>query len=130
MEESSVVYITMQDKSSSSSSSSRRRRELAGQNNCCIFGKREMGQKERAEKAQRNSFSTHLTSKEREKAAEEEYDAGKTEFACEKQRETRAQRSQTFHQSWLLERRDTKVCSLYRVRAKRRMANIHRPGLD
>jgi hypothetical protein len=75
MEESSVVYITMQDKSSSSSS--RRRRKLAGQNNCCIFGKREMGQKERAEKAQRNFFSTHLTSKEREKAAEEEYDAGK-----------------------------------------------------
>jgi hypothetical protein len=74
-EESSVVYITMQEKTSSSSR--RRRRKLAGQNDCCIFGKREMGQKERAEKAQRNFFPAHLTSKEREKAAEEEYDAGK-----------------------------------------------------
>ncbi len=36
-----------------------------------------MGQKERAEKAQRNFFPTYLTPKEREKAAEEKYDAGK-----------------------------------------------------
>ncbi len=125
MEESSVVYITTQEKTTSSS----RRRKLAGQNNCCIFGKREMGQKERAEKAQRNFFPTHLTSKERDKAAEEEYDAAKPSLRMKNKEKHRLKARRHFIKAgyWSEE---TTVCSLYRVRAKRSMANMHRPGRD
>jgi hypothetical protein len=111
MEESSVVYITMQEKTSSSSSG--RKRKLAGQNNCCIFGEREMGQKERAEKAERNFFPTHLTSKEREKAAEEEYDAGKPSLRMKNEEKHRLNARRHFIEAgcWSEETQQFVVCT-------------------
>ncbi len=127
MEESSVVYTTMQERTGSSRS---RRRKLAGQNNCCIFGKREMGQKDRAEKAQRNFFPTHLTSKEREKAAEEEYDAGKSTLRTKNKeiRGLKARRHFIKACCWSEQTQQFVICT--ECARKRHMANIHRPGLD
>jgi hypothetical protein len=110
MEESSVDYITMQEKTGSSRN---RRRKLAGQNNCCIFGKREMGQKERAEKAQRNFFPTHLTSKEREKAAEEEYDGRKSTLRMKNKEKQRLEARRHFIKAgcWSEETQQFVVCT-------------------
>jgi hypothetical protein len=80
MEESSVVYITMQEKTGSSRS---RRRKLAGQNNCCIFGKREMGPKIESGKSSETFLPYTSYIKRKRKSSRRRIRCRKTEIAYE-----------------------------------------------